>query len=116
MLTRQNLELARGVEPRFHPYQRCVLSKLDDASDVELVVTRKLNHRVTNAALFLLSYTSGNGAGDRTRTGVWTLARSHLSHWNTPAAWSGVRESNSSGWFGRPVPKALGQPRLKPSY
>ena len=40
-------------------------------------VTRKLNHRVTNAALFLLSYTSGNGAGDRTRTGVWTLARSH---------------------------------------
>ena len=59
-------------------------------------VTRKLNHRVTNAALFLLSYTSGNGAGDRTRTGVWTLARSHLSHWKTPALWSGVRESNSS--------------------
>lgn len=59
-------------------------------------VTRKLNHRVTNAALFLLSYTSGNGAGDRTRTGVWTLARSHLSHWKTPATWSGVRESNSS--------------------
>ena len=79
-------------------------------------VTRKLNHRVTNAALFLLSYTSGYGAGDRTRTGVWTTARSHLSHWKTPASWSGVRESNSSGWFGRPVPKALGQPRLKPSY
>ena len=37
MLTRQNLELARGLEPRFHPYQRCVLSKLDDASNVELV-------------------------------------------------------------------------------
>ena len=37
-----NLELVRGVEPRFHPYlvyryQRCVLSKLDDASNVELV-------------------------------------------------------------------------------
>ena len=79
-------------------------------------VTRKLNHRVTNAALFLLSYTSGYGAGDRTRTGVWTLAGSHLSHWKTPASWSEVRESNSSGWFGRPVPKALGQPRLKPSY
>jgi hypothetical protein len=76
-------------------------------------VTRKLNHRVTNAALFLLSYTSGYGAGDRTRTGVWTLARSHLSRWKTPASWSGVRESNSSGWFGRPVPKAFGQPRLK---
>ena len=79
-------------------------------------VTRKLNHRVTNAALFLLSYTSGYGAGDRTRTGIWTLARSHLSRWKTPASWSGVRESNSSGWFGRPVPKALDQPRLKPSY
>ena len=42
MLTRQNLELARGVEPQFHRYlvyryQRCVLSKLDDASNVELV-------------------------------------------------------------------------------
>ena len=32
-----NLELVRGVEPRFHPYQKCVLSKLDDASNVELV-------------------------------------------------------------------------------
>ena len=32
-----DLELARGLEPRFHPYQRCVLSKLDDASNVELV-------------------------------------------------------------------------------
>lgn len=62
-----------------------------------------------------LELTSTYGAGDRTRTGVWTLARSHLSHWKTPASWSGVRESNSSGWFGRPVPKALGQPRLKPS-
>ena len=79
-------------------------------------VTRKLNHRVTNAALFLLSYTSGNGAGDRTRTGVWTLARSHPEPLEDARNMERSTRVQLVGWFARPVPKALGQPRLKPSY
>lgn len=31
-----------------------------------------------------------------------------------PRTWSGVRESNPPDWFGRPAPKAIGQPRMEP--
>ena len=104
------MEPRQGIEPYCHPYRGCgspqSLHGWSPAGDLNSALS------VTSAAhrhLCLL----GLEPGGMLKIPQLTYRASGLSlNLSRRKFWSGVRESNPASWFGRPGPKALGQPRL----
>jgi hypothetical protein len=102
------------VEP---PYQDGAQPESMRWKKIEHLLRIELSHQPYRSCAPPSTHQVPNGASQRTRTALSCLRNRHVAVYVCKAhLWSGIRESNPAGLFGRQVPEAIGQSRSLQNY